>query len=165
MIATGENAQIFSHALGLSKDQGTIDQPSQLQFRGPNNKAEQICKNILFHQSRAIFNGRIHIENSAQKTDSSQLHQSLLLSQEAEVDTKPELEIYADDVKATHGATIGQLNANEVFYFQSRGINESRAKAMLCMAFVLELCERVPNTSLQLFLKDRIETYWKKESL
>jgi Fe-S cluster assembly protein SufD len=165
VMAEGTNAEIYAHALGLSTKAGIIDQQSKLTFVGPNNKAEQVCKNLLVAQSRAIFNGRIHIQPGAQKTDSSQLHQSLLLSANAEVDTKPELEIYADDVKATHGATIGQLNADEVFYFQSRGISKERARGILCMAFLLDLCERIPNELLQRFLKQRIENYWRRESL
>lgn len=165
IAAQGTNCEIFVHGLGFSRDSGVIDQQTNLVFTEPNNKAEQICKNLLLGHSKAIFNGRICIQSEAQKTDSSQLHQSLLLSSDAEVDTKPELEIYADDVKATHGASIGQLSEDEVFYFQSRGIKRDRAQALLCQAFLLDLCERVANIHVQAFLKDRIVSYWKRESL
>jgi Fe-S cluster assembly protein SufD len=165
ITAQGSNSEIFAHGIGFSRGAGVVDQQTSLIFAEPNNKAEQVCKNLLMDSSRTIFNGRIHIQPKAQKTDSAQLHQSLLLSTEAEVDTKPELEIYADDVKATHGATIGQLSADEVFYFQSRGIKRERAQALLSQAFLLDLCERLANRDVQAFLKDRIAAYWQKEAL
>lgn len=160
----GSGAEILLHGVGLSRKQGHLDQQTKLIFKGIKNKAEQICKNLLEDQSRAVFNGRININPGAQKTDSSQLHQSLLLSSEAEVDTKPELEIFADDVKATHGATIGQLNTDEVFYFQSRGISKERARGILCIAFLLDLCERISDVEMQNYLKKRVESYWAKGS-
>jgi len=159
----GSDSEILLHGIGLSKKTGIIDQPSKINFSGPNNQCQQIFKNLLLGQSRAIFNGQIKIQPSAQKTNSSQLHQSLLLSTEAEVDTKPELEIYADDVKATHGAAIGQLNEDELFYFQSRGISKNRAHTLVCLGFLSELCDHLTNTEIQTYLKSRIKEFWMKD--
>jgi Fe-S cluster assembly protein SufD len=160
----GSEASVNLHGFGFGNKSSVVDQQTRLIFQGPNNKSEQIYKNLLADKSRAIFNGSIKIDQPAQKTDASQLHQSILLSPEAEVDTKPELDIYADDVKATHGATIGQLNPDEIFYFQSRGIKAETAKEILCMAFLLDLCDRIPQEQARLYLKDRIEGFWKKVS-
>lgn len=159
----GINSELNLHGLGLSIGSGIIDQQSKLIFHGESNKSEQIYKNIVLDNSKAIFSGQISIKEQAQKTDSSQLHQTLLLSSQAEVDTKPQLEIYADDVKATHGATVGQLDEDELFYIQSRGISLERARSMLCLAFLVDLCERIsaPKT-MHGFLKNRIENYWKR---
>jgi Fe-S cluster assembly protein SufD len=161
----GIESEVYAHGIGLALNDGIVDQQSQLTFMKTSNRAEQIYKNLVLERSRAIFNGSVKILPEAQKTDSSQLHQSLLLSKDAEVNTKPELEIYADDVKATHGASIGQLSLDEIFYFQSRGITEAKARAMLSTAFLLDLCERVNQESVRTFLKARIQEYWKREQL
>ncbi len=87
----------------------------------------------------------------------------MLLSDEAEVDTKPELEIYADDVQATHGATVGQLNADELFYFQSRGISKEKAYSLICLGFLSALCDHLSNHDIQTYLKTRIKEVWMKE--
>lgn len=149
----GVQNKISLHTVCGTLDEGIADQQTSIQFIGTDNQAEQICKNLLLGSSRAIFNGHIEIQTTAQKTDSSQLHQSLLLSPKAEVDTKPQLEIFADDVKATHGAAIGQLNPDEIFYMQSRGISYERAKSILCVAFLLDLTERLSSPILRDYLK------------
>jgi Fe-S cluster assembly protein SufD len=166
----GADSEVLMHGIGFSKNSGTVDQPSRIQFFGTNNQFQQIYKNLLLDNSRAIFNGQIMIQPSAQKTNSSQLHQTLLLSSEAEVDTKqaevntkPELEIYADDVKATHGATVGQLNPDELFYFQSRGISKEKAHSLMCVGFLSELCDCLPDIEVQNYLKNRISQHWMKE--
>lgn len=161
----GSGAEIIAHGVGFSRKQGIIDQQSTLTFKGPENKAEQICKNLLLDGARAIFNGKIEIQPEAQKTDSSQLHQSLLLSAQAEVDTKPELNIFADDVKATHGATVGQLSQDEVFYLQSRGLSKERSETLLCQAFLMDLCEKIQNQDAYAFLKSRIDKAWGGKNL
>lgn len=165
VLAKGEKAEIISHSLGLTKGTGVSEFISKFSFLEPSSTIEQRAKNLLFESSKAVFNGCIHINQKAQKTEASQLHQSLLLSEGSEVDTKPELEIFADDVKAKHGATVGQLNPDELFYFQSRGINKERARTILCTAFLLELCDRFPQAILKNYLSERIQSYWKKENL
>jgi Fe-S cluster assembly protein SufD len=93
-----------------------------------------------------VFHGRIVVHKVAQKTDAKQTNRNLLLSDDAQIDTKPQLEIYADDVKCTHGATIGQIEENALFYLQSRGISEQEARNLLLMAFAEECVERMQSS-------------------
>jgi Fe-S cluster assembly protein SufD len=106
-------------------------------------KSNEFYKGILNGKSRAVFNGKVIVAKDAQKTDASQKNNNLLLSKNAEVDTKPELEIYADDVKCAHGATVGQLDGNALFYLNSRGLSQAQAREFLIQAFahdVISLC-------------------------
>src|SRR6185295_19411153 len=98
---------------------------------------------ILADKSKGVFHGRILVRSGAQKTDAKQTNKNLLLSDEATVDTKPQLEIYADDVKCTHGATVGQLNDESIFYLRSRGIPLEKARRMLIHAFAGEIIDRI----------------------
>ena len=120
--------------------------------------SEETYRNIAADQSHAIFNGRIHIHQDAQKSNANMNNKNLLLSTGAEIDTKPELEIYADDVKCAHGATIGQLDKNSLFYLVSRGIDRREANTLLTMAFINELVEQIPveavREAVQLRLND-----------
>jgi Fe-S cluster assembly protein SufD len=103
-------------------------------------------KGILDDRSRGVFEGLIRIAKDAQKSDSSQLSRSLLLSSGARVDTKPELDVLADDVKAAHGAAIGQLDAEQMFYLRSRGIPAETARRMLIHGFMEEIVSKVPES-------------------
>ena len=96
----------------------------------------------------AVFNGRVRVRKDAQLTDSAQESRNLLLSPRARVDTKPQLEIFADDVKCAHGATVGQLDAEEVFYLRSRGFGEAAARRLLTYAFAAEVVDRIPAPSV-----------------
>jgi Fe-S cluster assembly protein SufD len=116
----------------------------------------QLYKSILDGKSRAVFNGRVQIRENAQKASSEQLNNNLLLTSQAEADSKPELGIYADDVKATHGSTVGQLNADEVFYFMSRAIPREKAVEMLSLGFVNDLIDRVSNESIRVWLSEHL---------
>jgi len=106
--------------------------------------SEETYRNIAADESHAVFNGRIHIHEDAQKSNANMNNKNLLLSTGAEIDTKPELEIYADDVKCAHGATIGQLDRISLFYLVSRGIGRREANTLLTMAFINELVEQIP---------------------
>ena len=106
-----------------------------------------------------MFNGRIIVRKDAQKTDSKQTNKNLVLSDEAVIDTKPELQILADDVRCTHGATIGQLDAEALFYLQSRGIGKSQARSLLTYAFAQDIIDRVKVPAL----KDRLEAVLYRE--
>lgn len=162
VLSKGQNSKIKLHHLGFTQKNGIADQQSKVEFHSTQCEAEQICKNLLLDESHVIFNGCLHIHPKAQKTNASQLHQNLLLSEKAEVDTKPQLEIFADDVKATHGATIGQLNQDEVFYLQSRGLSKERASALLSQSFLIDLCERFSNNDIKMFLTDRLNQFWER---
>jgi Fe-S cluster assembly protein SufD len=91
-----------------------------------------------------VFNGKVIVHAGAQRTDAQQLNHNLLLSEGSEIDTKPQLEIYADDVKCTHGATIGQLDDAQIFYLRSRGVEEATARALLTYAFAKDVIDRIP---------------------
>src|SRR5262249_37177396 len=115
------------------------DTHSVIDHRQPHCTSHQLYKGILDGKSRAVFNGKVFVRHGAQQTDAQQTNKNLLLSNEAQVDTKPQLEIFADDVKCTHGAAIGQLDEDEMFYLESRGINPVLAKNMLTYGFAEEV--------------------------
>lgn len=116
----------------------------------------QTYKGIIDQSARAVFNGKVVIHKDAQKASSEQVNHNLLLSQQAEADSKPELQIYADDVKATHGSTVGQLNAEELFYMLSRAIPRDQAVEMLSLGFVNDLVEKVENEKVRSFLRTHL---------
>lgn len=122
--------------------------------------SRQSVKNVLDGRSRAVFQGRIEVAREAQKTDGYQMNQALLLSPEAEIDTKPELEIYADDVKCSHGATVGALDDEQLFYLQSRGVPAPAARAMLVEAFLAEAIDRVADEPGRGALRAAVERWW-----
>src|SRR5260370_17814353 len=111
----------------------------------PNCSSHEYFNGILDGRSKGVFHGRILVRQAAQKTDAKQTNKNLLLSEDATVDTKPQLEIYADDVKCTHGATVGQLNDESVFYLRTRGIGAETARRMLIHAFAGEIIEHIPH--------------------
>src|SRR5690606_11692717 len=107
----------------------------------------------------AVFNGRIHIHRDAQKSAAAMSNKNLLLSREAEIDTKPELEIYADDVKCAHGTTIGQLDPEALFYLVSRGIDRREATTLLSMAFINTLVEQIPLDAVREAVQERLARF------
>jgi Fe-S cluster assembly protein SufD len=111
-----------------------------------------------------VFQGRIEVARGAQKTDGYQMNQALLLSPDAEVDSKPELEIYADDVKCSHGATVGELDPEQMFYLRSRGIEEGDARAMLVRAFLIEALDVVASEAARAAMEQVIEAWWMREA-
>ncbi len=117
------------------------------------SQSVQVYKGLLADKSKGVFNGHVLIAPDAQKANSDQLNKNLLLSSEAEVNSKPELEIYADDVKATHGSTIGQIAKEEVFYLQTRGIKKEKAIQLVSEAFIMDVVERLDNKQLKKALK------------
>jgi len=119
----------------------------------PHCDSRQFYRGILDDRSRGVFSGRIVVHEGAQKTDAKQTNRNLLLSDDALIDTKPQLEIYADDVKCTHGATVGQLDPEEIFYFKARGIPEERARGLLTFAFVNEVIDRMELEPVQTLLR------------
>jgi Fe-S cluster assembly protein SufD len=124
------------------------DNHTSVDHRFPNGTSNQLYKGILNESSRAVFNGKIFVKPIAQKTNSYQLNKNLLLGDGCRVDTKPQLEIFADDVKCTHGATIGQLNEDELFYLRSRCISKREATRMLSQGFVDDLINTITNTEI-----------------
>ena len=107
-------------------------------------------------QGKGVFNGKIFVQEDAQKTNAYQTNRNILLSKTADINTKPQLEIWADDVKCSHGATSGQLDEEAIFYLRSRGIPESSAKSMITFAFAAEVIEDHPNEELKKYMEERI---------
>ena len=138
-----EGAEIILNGLYMAGDKQHIDNHTRIDHLKPNTRSEEYYRGILNDNARGVFNGKVVVHKDAQKTDAHQSNANLLLSDNAEVDTKPELEIYADDVKCAHGATVGQLDSNMLFYLRSRAIDEETAKSLLCFAFAEEIIKRI----------------------
>jgi len=128
------------------------DMHTWVEHEAPHGISRELYKGVLNDRARAVFNGMVRVYKDAQKVDSEQSNNNLLLSRDAEIDTKPELEIYADDVKCAHGATVGALDKTAMFYLRSRGLDEEAAEAMLTWAFAAEMVERLENETLQAYL-------------
>lgn len=126
-----------------------VDNHTTIDHAKPHGTSHELYKGILDGKASAVFNGRIIVRKDAQKTDSKQTNKNLVLSDEAVIDTKPELQIFADDVRCTHGATIGQLDAESLFYLQSRGIGRSAARSLLTYAFAQDIVDRIKVSSLR----------------
>jgi Fe-S cluster assembly protein SufD len=120
-----------------------MDNYMLVEHASPHCSSRQFYNGILDGHSHGVFHGRIIVHKDAQKTDAKQTNRNLLLSDDAQIDTKPQLEIYADDVKCTHGATIGQVEENALFYLRSRGISEDSARKLLLLAFASECLVRM----------------------
>lgn len=139
----GEGIDCILNGLYLTKGDQLCDHHMIVEHASPHCNSHEYFNGILDGQSRGVFHGRILVRPEAQKTDAKQTNKNLLLSDEATADTKPQLEIYADDVKCTHGATIGQLNEDSIFYLRARGIGLETARRMLIHAFAGEIIERI----------------------
>ena len=120
-----------------------VDHHTRIDHNWPNGTSREYYRGVLDGQSRGVFNGKVVVHPGAQHTDAQQLNHNLLLSEGSEIDTKPQLEIYADDVKCTHGATVGQLDDAQIFYLRSRGVEEATARALLTYAFAQDVIERI----------------------
>jgi Fe-S cluster assembly protein SufD len=139
----GEGVECVLNGLYLTKGDQLADHHMVVEHAQPHCASHEYFNGILDGRSRGVFHGRILVRQAAQKTDAKQTNKNLLLSENATVDTKPQLEIYADDVKCTHGATIGQLNDESIFYLRARGIGAETARRMLIHAFAGEIIERI----------------------
>lgn len=148
VILNGEGSSAILDGLYCVRDTQLVDNHTAVDHRVPNCTSNQLYKGILNHASRAVFNGKIFVRPIAQKTNSYQLNKNLLLGENCRVDTKPQLEIGADDVKCTHGATIGQLNEDEIFYLQSRCIPKKTAVKMLSIGFVDDILQNIKDESI-----------------
>lgn len=135
----GEGIDCTLNGLYLASGRQHVDNHTSIEHARPHCQSRQLYKGVLSDESRAVFNGRVLVRKDAQKTDARQTNRNLLLSEESLVNTKPELEIYADDVKCAHGATIGQIEEEAVFYLRSRGIDRDAATRILTYAFASEI--------------------------
>ena len=140
----------------LADQNNHIDHHTIIEHEDEHCTSNELYKGILSGKSTAVFNGRIHVHNAAQKTDAIQSNQNLLLSDNAIIHTKPELEIYADDVKCTHGATIGQLDEKGIFYLRARGIKREEAQKMMMRAYIGEVLSGMKNIEAKEALLEKI---------
>ncbi len=130
----------------------------------PSCASRQTVKNVLSGRARGVFQGKIEVARIAQKTDGYQMNQALLLSPEAEIDSKPQLEIYADDVKCSHGATVGELDPGQLFYLRSRGIPEPEARSILVRAFLTEALDAIGDETVRAALDRAVDQWWEKQA-
>ena len=151
-VLDGEGCECLINGLFVGEKTQHLDNFMRVEHAAPHGDSRQFYKGILSDSARGVFSGRIYVAKAAQKTDAKQTNANLLLSDTAQIDTKPQLEIYADDVKCTHGATIGQVDEDAVFYLRSRGIHEKAARAMVVYAFAAESFERMQNEPLRNWL-------------
>ena len=160
----GPNA--VAHVNGVQLLGGTqhADFTSVMRHSAPSGTSRQTVKNVLTGRSRGVFQGRIEVARAAQKTDGYQMNQALLLSPDAEIDSKPELEIFADDVKCSHGATVGELDAEQLFYLRSRGIPDPEARAILVRAFLAEALDAVTHDAVRAVLETSVQGWWERQA-
>ncbi|MDI6765854.1 MAG: Fe-S cluster assembly protein SufD [Bacteroidota bacterium] len=142
-ILEDEGIECTLNGLSLATGQQLIDNHTTIDHSKPHCASHELYKAILDGKSKGVFNGKIYVRKDAQKTDAKQTNKTLLLSDEAAMDTKPQLEIFADDVKCTHGAAIGYIDADALFYLRSRGISEEIARDLLTYAFADDIIEKL----------------------
>jgi Fe-S cluster assembly protein SufD len=141
------------YGLYLASGQQLVDNHTEVHHKYPNGESNQLYKGVLLDKAKAVFNGKIYVYPDAQKTNAFQQSNNILFSDKATVNAKPQLEIFADDVKCSHGTTVGQLNKEALFYLRSRGISEESAKNLLVNAFAFDVTQKVQNASLRTFLE------------
>jgi Fe-S cluster assembly protein SufD len=139
----GEGCGATLNGLYLGDDEQHIDHQTRIEHVEPNCYSRELYKGILDGSAHGVFNGKVFVHPAAQKTDGKQTNNTLLLSEKAQIDTKPQLEIFADDVKCTHGATVGRLDETALFYMKSRGVNARTARELLTYAFAADVLETI----------------------
>jgi Fe-S cluster assembly protein SufD len=161
-VLDGEGAEAYLYGLYVTDGQQLIDNHTTIDHAKPHCSSREYYKGILDGKSTGVFNGKILVRKDAQKTDSKQSDKNLLLSESATINTKPQLEIFADDVRCTHGATIGQIDPESIFYLRSRGIGLEEARNLLMVAFAGEIIHRVKVVPFQRQLKAALLTKMKR---
>ncbi len=151
-----EGAHVHLNGLFLGDKRQHVDTHTRIDHRRPRAVSREYYKGILDGHARGVFNGKVVVYPQAQETDSDQQNRNLLLSRNAEVDPKPELEIFADDVACTHGATVGQLDEKALFFLRSRGLSQQEARNLLIFGFANEIIERLPIEPLRARLEERL---------
>lgn len=153
----GEEAHVTLDGLYLVTGEQHVDNHTRIDHAVPNTTSDEVYKGVLDGNSHAVFNGKVNVHKDAQKTDSSQSNKNLLLSRSCEIDTKPELEIYADDVKCAHGSTVGQIDEQHLFFLRARGLDETAARSLLTYAFAVDVLQRIKSAPMRQALSNVIE--------
>ena len=159
------HARCEINGLSVVSDKQLMDVHLQLKHESGNCVSRERFKTILMGRGRAVFDGHVRVEQNAQHSDAQMSSDNLMLSRDAEIDCKPQLEIYADDVKCSHGASVGELDENQVFYLRSRGIEEAKARALLSMGFANEILEQINNAALRDFCCEIISAILHRHSI
>ena len=160
-VLNGSNIECSLNGINLLAQQQHGDTTIVMEHTAPHCVSNQFYRTILDDEARGVFQGKVHVHKEAQKTDGYQLANAILLSHGCEMDTKPELEIYADDVKCSHGTTTGSLDEEPLFYLRSRGLSEKEAKILLMQAFVDEVADKIEDEALQTQIKEQCEAWLK----
>ena len=153
---SGPDAHAVLRGIYLGDDEQHLDMRTYLDHAHPHCSSDQHFRGILNGKSRGVFNGLVLVREHAQKTDAQQSNKNLLLSRDARIDTKPQLEIFADDVKCAHGATVGELDNDALFYLQSRGIGKAEAALMLTRAFAAEVTQEIEIEALRSYVETKV---------
>ena len=153
----GKNCNTLLYGLYITEGLNHVDNHTRVDHAMPNCQSNELYKGIMKDKSTGVFNGKIMVHLDAQKTNAYQRNQNILLDENATINTKPQLEIFADDVKCTHGATIGQLDEEPMFYLRSRGIPEDVARKMLLNAFADDIAEKIKIPELVGLLEQLID--------
>lgn len=148
----GEHCEGNLYGLYLLEGKEHVDNHTVVDHKVPNCQSNEYYKGVLKDHSTAVFNGKVFVRQDAQKTNAYQQNRNILLSDDATINTKPQLEIWADDVKCSHGATVGQLDEDQLFYLKARGIDHEKAKSLMVYAFASEVVEQVKNQAIRNYL-------------
>jgi len=154
VVLNGEGAECNLNGLYLVDGKRHVDNHTEIEHCRPRARSHELYKGILSGSAHGVFNGKILVHKDAQKSDARQTNKNLMLSKDAVINTKPQLEIYADDVKCSHGSTVGQLDSNALFYLQSRGIGWQEAQSLLSYAFASDVTHRIKVASMRSQLDD-----------
>ncbi|NME70812.1 Fe-S cluster assembly protein SufD [Flammeovirga aprica] len=157
-IALGEHCEGLMTGLYLVKGKTLVDNHTMVDHKMPNSYSNELYKGILSEKSKGVFNGKIFVREDAQKTNAFQSNKNILLSQDAVVDTKPQLEIWADDVSCSHGCTVGALDEEPMFYLRARGIPEDKARGLLIYAFAGDVIEKISNDNVRALVEKIVAT-------
>jgi Fe-S cluster assembly protein SufD len=161
-VLAGDGSEGVLNGLYLVTGGQHVDNHTRIDHVKPHGTSRELYKGILHGKSRGVFSGKIYVHKEAQKTDARQTNKNLLLSENALVNTKPDLEIYADDVKCAHGSTIGQIDPEQIFYLRSRGLGQEEARNLLTYAFASEMLASIPVPAVRSWLTERVTTTLKK---
>jgi Fe-S cluster assembly protein SufD len=162
---TGEHALCDVNGVYTVIDKQYTDFHLDIHHNLPNCQSRENFRGIVFGAGRAVFDGKILVEKHAQKTDAHLSNKNLLLTENAEIDTKPQLEIYADDVKCSHGTTIGKIDPNQLFYLYSRGIEKHVAYNMLCLGFAAQILEQVADEQVHTYIQGQLRELTNRQDI
>ena len=158
----GENGYTSLNGFYLPKEKQLVDNHTRVDHLVPHCESHELYRGVIDDKATAVFNGKVMVHRDAQKTNAFQANNNVLLSDDATINSKPELEIYADDVKCSHGSTIGQLDEEAIFYLRARGLSEDSAIRLLLNAFAADVLEHVGIESFRQLVEEKIENGLKK---